>query len=639
MNNFYKSVIDVLKQDPRFFTENGELLRNAVYEAAMKMDSNLLKLLYENEATKSRFFTAVDGIAVFDKVGFGWVINNREFLPDSFTRYKNKIGLINNNGEFLSSSDNVVLSFPYKDCVLEGGQTKEDQKRDEIFYNETLAPDEVDRLLYPKVFTNAKRYTQNGIKENVIFDENDNLIIKGNNLLAISSLLKRYNNKVSCVYIDPPYYFVKNKPADAFKYNSNFKLSSWLVFIKNRLSIAKKLLKDDGVIFCHIGEDGVHYLKMMMIEVFGEENFVETFIWKNTDNPDSLSKKSRSSVEYIICFEKKQDSSKEYIGKQTENGDAPLLNSGNSIHELLFPKGSIRFNIPDGFYDSSKPDRVEILTPFNVVNGTNDRDVVLKGEFKWGQAMLDEEVSKGTYFIVKSNKFSVRFQRSEGTTMAPEKYIDAQYLSKAIGVGTNEDASSHLKKMGIDFSYSKPESVVAFLLKATTKENDLILDFFLGSGTTASVAHKMGRRYIGIDQMNYIEDVAVERLNQVIKGEEGGISQMVQWKGGGSFVYCELAQLNDKYLEAITKAENDDQLKSVWFEIAKSGFISSYVSPREIDPNADDFKSLSFDDKKRLFLALLDKNMLYVNYCDIDDETYDISEADKAFTNSFYKES
>lgn len=522
---------------------------------------------------------------------------------------------------------------------MEGGQTKEDQKRDEIFYNETLAPDEVDRLLYPKVFTNAKRYTQDGIEENIVFDESDNLIIKGNNLLAISSLLKRYNNKVSCVYIDPPYYFVKNKPADAFKYNSNFKLSSWLIFIKNRLSIAKKLLKDDGVIFCHIGEDGVHYLKMMMIEVFGEENFIETFIWKNTDNPDSLSKKSRSSVEYIICFEKKQDSSKEYIGKQTENGDAPLLNSGNSIHELLFPKESIRFNIPDGFYDSSKPDRVEILTPFNVVSGTNDRDVVLKGEFKWGQAMPDEELSKGTYFIVKSNKFSVRFQRAEATHMAPEKYIDEEYLSKAIGVGTNEDASSHLKKMGIDFSYSKPESVVAFLLKATTKENDLILDFFLGSGTTASVAHKMGRRYIGIDQMNYIEDVAVERLNQVIKGEEGGISQMVQWQGGGSFVYCELAQLNDKYLEAITKAENDEQLKSVWLEIAKNGFISSYVSPKEIDPNADDFKSLSFDDKKRLFLALLDKNMLYVNYCDIDDETYDISEADKAFTNSFYKES
>lgn len=244
MNNFYKSVIDVLKQDSRFFTENGELLRNAVYEAAMKMDSNLIKLLYENEVTKNRFFTAVDGIAVFDKVGFGWVINNRQFLPDSFTRYKNKIGLVDNNGEFISSSDNVVLSFPYKDCVLEGGQTKEDQKRTEVFYNETLAPDQVDRLLYPKVFSNAKRYTKDGVEENITFDENDNLIIKGNNLLAIASLLKKYEGKISCIYIDPPF----NTGNDSFNYNDKFTRSTWLVFMKNRLMLAKKLLAEMLVI-------------------------------------------------------------------------------------------------------------------------------------------------------------------------------------------------------------------------------------------------------------------------------------------------------------------------------------------------------------------------------------------------------
>lgn len=276
MNNFYKSVIDVLKQDTRFFTENGELLRNAVYEAAMKMDSNIIKLLYENEATKSRFFTAVDGIAVFDKVGFGWVINNRQFLPDSFTRYKNKIGLVDNNGEFISSSDNVVLSFPYKDCVLEGGQTKEDQKRDEIFYNETLAPDEVDRLLYPKVFTNTKRYTQDGIEENVVFDESDNLIIKGNNLLTISSLLKRYEGKIKLIYIDPPY----NTGSDTFGYNDKFNRSSWLTFMKNRLEIAKKLLSEDGAIYVQLDYHQAHYAKILMDEIFGEENFQREIIWR-----------------------------------------------------------------------------------------------------------------------------------------------------------------------------------------------------------------------------------------------------------------------------------------------------------------------------------------------------------------------
>lgn len=195
MTNFFDTVVEVLKQDQRFFTEDGVLLRNAVYEAAMKMDTALIKLLFSNETTKERFFTDVDGIAVFDKVGFGWVINNREFLPDSYTRFKNKIGLVGDNGDYISTSNDVELVFPYKDCILEGGQTKEDQKRSEIFYNETLAPDEVDRLLYPKVLTNAKRYTADGVQAITRISTDDNLIIKGNNLLSLSLLLSKYEKK------------------------------------------------------------------------------------------------------------------------------------------------------------------------------------------------------------------------------------------------------------------------------------------------------------------------------------------------------------------------------------------------------------------------------------------------------------
>lgn len=163
MENFFDTVLSVLKQDERFFAEDGTFLRNAVYEAAMQMDENLIHLLIANGDTKARFFKKVDGVLVFDKVGFAWVINNREFLPDSYTRFKNKIGLADENGEMISTSGKVELVFPYKDCVLEGGQTKEDQKRSEIFYNETLAPDEVDRLLYPKVLTGAKRYSYGGL--------------------------------------------------------------------------------------------------------------------------------------------------------------------------------------------------------------------------------------------------------------------------------------------------------------------------------------------------------------------------------------------------------------------------------------------------------------------------------------------
>ena len=156
-----------MKSDERFFSDDGQLLRNAV----------------------------------FDKVGFGWVINNREFLPDSYTRYKNKIGLVNNKGEYISASNNVELVFQYKDCVLEGGQTKEDQKRSEIFYNETLAPDEVDRRLYPKVLTNAKRYTADGMQSITDISENDNMIIP--DYLLFLHLPKQDGYEQLQIFIEP----------------------------------------------------------------------------------------------------------------------------------------------------------------------------------------------------------------------------------------------------------------------------------------------------------------------------------------------------------------------------------------------------------------------------------------------------
>jgi len=275
-NQFFNTVLEVLKQDQRFFTDNGELLRNSVYEAAMQMDSKLIKLLLSNEETKKRFFTDIEGILVFDKTRFGWVISNREFFPDSYTRYKNKIGLVNSRDEYISTSKDVVLVFPYKDCVLEGGQTKEDQKRDEIFYNETLAPDEVDRLLYPKVFTNAKRYTADGEESITEFKDTDNLIIKGNNLIALHSLLPKYEGKVKLIFIDPPY----NTINDTFGYNDTFNHSTWLTFMKNRLEVARKLLSQDGSIYISMDYNEVHYLKVLMDEIFGRDCFQREIIWR-----------------------------------------------------------------------------------------------------------------------------------------------------------------------------------------------------------------------------------------------------------------------------------------------------------------------------------------------------------------------
>lgn len=186
--NLFEHIKSVLEQKEDF-CKDGKIFKNKVVEAALKLDPSLLTILLKDERAKKTFFQEVEGLLVFDKVKFQKFVSNKEFLPDSFTAFKNKIGLTA-NGEYLTEANEVVLDFPFKDCVLEGGQTKEDQKRQEIFWNETLAPDEIDRMFEPKVLTNWKRYDKDGEHEVTDISLDDNFIIKGNNLIAMHSFKK-----------------------------------------------------------------------------------------------------------------------------------------------------------------------------------------------------------------------------------------------------------------------------------------------------------------------------------------------------------------------------------------------------------------------------------------------------------------
>ena len=263
-----KSELESLLLSQDSYVIDGVLNKNKLSELARKYDSQLLKLLMEEEGIRDHFFSKVeDGIHIFKKDTFLQFINNKEFLPDSYTAYKTKIGLGTDNGDYLSENNDVVLNFPYKDCILEGGQTKEDAKRQEVFFNKTLAPNEINRLLDNKVLSNFKRFDKDGEHEVDSIKDTDNLIIKDNNLIALHSLKYRYAEKVKLIYIDVPYYFKKNI-GDSFKYNSNFKMSTWLVFLKNRLEIAKELLHEQGSIWIHTGEDGMHYLKVLCDSIF-----------------------------------------------------------------------------------------------------------------------------------------------------------------------------------------------------------------------------------------------------------------------------------------------------------------------------------------------------------------------------------
>ena len=634
MASFFDTVIEILKQNEKFFTAEGELLRNSVYEAAMKMDEELLKLLYHNEVTRERFFTNVDGIFVFDKVGFGWVINNREFLPDSYTRYKNKIGLVNGSGDYIATSNDVELVFPYKDCILEGGQTKEDQKRSEIFYNEMLAPDEVDRLLYPKVLTNAKRYAADGVTVADRICDADNLIIKGNNLIGLATIGSKYNGLVKCIFIDPPYYFMATKPSDTFSYNSNFKLSSWLVFMKNRLQLAYKLLADDGILYMAISDDGAHYLKVLADDIFGMENFIADVTWE--------SRKSISSD-----------------GLMSENHNHILVYGKN---KNCIDKNSFRLSLDvESFvYDDNDGRGKYRLEPFDAPAVRKNLQYVIKNP-NTGEEYLPPvgrhwRTEETTYLkLLAENR--IRF----GTNGTAKPQYKAYYLEvKEAGKGkasstvchdvrqsviwqeidTNTNATKDQYELFGEsvFTNPKPEDLIKRAIELATDEKDIVLDFFMGSATTQAVAMKMNRRFIGFEQMDYIETVSIPRLVKVMQGEQTGISKEVNWQGGGSFVYCELAKLNQKYVEDIQMATTDDDIVSIWKEILKTGFISCKINPGDIDMEDVAFTELCLDDKKRFLMEMLDKNQLYVNYCDMEDETFAISEEDKAFTKSFYGE-
>lgn len=276
----YETLENQLKNEPNFVTDNGELKKWVVIDKARNYDPELIKLLLEEPKLKETFFVDVDGTLVFKQEYFITFMEMKNYLNDSYTQYKNKVGLTI-DGKYLKQRNEVALVWPFKDCILEGGQSREEQKREEIFFNEILAQDEITQLLEPKVLTNAKVFDKDGehafsgftrdaelnkkrgLPEDTI---TDNLIIKGNNLLALHSLKKEFAGKVKLIYIDPPY----NPPSqnNTFAYNNNFNHSSWLTFTKNRLEIGKRLLKEDGAYIIAIDENEVHYLGVLIDEVF-----------------------------------------------------------------------------------------------------------------------------------------------------------------------------------------------------------------------------------------------------------------------------------------------------------------------------------------------------------------------------------
>lgn len=611
----------LLLQKEEFLVE-GALNKNKLAELARQYDSMLLNLLMSEPTISNHFFSTLEeGIMIFKKDTFLQFLNNKEFLPDSFTAYKTKIGLATSDNRYLSENNEVVLNFPYKDCVLEGGQTKDDAKRQEIFFNETLAPSEINRLLDDKVLTNFKRFDKDGEHEVEELNNTDNLIIKGNNLITLHSLKKRFAGRIKMIYIDPPY----NTGKDSFNYNDHFNHSSWLTFMKNRLEVAWDLLAEDGTIWISIDDSESHYLKVLADSVFGRENFLNEVIWQRAYAPVNLKKTFSRSHDAILVYAKNNSSEKELNKLPRDEVASNRYKNPDNDPRGVWQSDNLSVGpaVESNIYEIITPSGRSVYPPEGrswLFNKTRFREFLDDNRIWFGQDGNNVPRIKRFLSEVKDG-------------------VVAQTLWTYQEVGHNQDAKKEIKNLfegQAVFGTPKPEKLIQRIIQLGSDEGDLVLDFFMGSATTQAVAHKMNRQYIGIEQMDYIETVAVERLKKVIDGEQGGISKDVDWQGGGSFVYAELKNDAQDFKESILKATTTEELFELFNTAKTSSFLSYRIDPKKL--KASEFEKLSLAEQKQILSEIIDHNNLYVNYCDIDDQSYSISEQDKRLNRAFYGE-
>lgn len=635
--NLYHELEQLLRMNSRYCMDDGRLLKNQIVEDALSIQPLLVKELLGNEKMKKVFFTDVEGVMVFDKIKFQRFVSDTQFLGGSYTMFKNKIGLANENGRFVSESREVVLSWPYKDCMLEGGQTKEDAKRNEVFWNETLAPDEVNRLTEPKVFSNFKRYDKEGEHQVDHLSDNDNLIIKGNNLLALHSLKKKYAGQVKLIYIDPPYYFRKKLSTDTFKYNSNFHLSTWLTFMRDRLECAKHLLAPSGTIWIHMGDEGMHYLKLVADQVFGINHFIGTLPRRTRNGKSDVPFNFSQDFDWLLVYtnveesqavmgravERKYYTTEDYPGKPWRLADLTKQTTAkereNSFFTMVDPKTGKE-------YPPSEK------RTWCITKETFD------SHYKRGYIVFPDDYD----FLKITKPYSRKFKYEDEANGKLSSIISdcqiQQFLKSLLYDCKNEIGNNEINDLfGRDeFDYAKPENLIKIIMEAVTNEGDLVMNFFSGSGTTVAVAHKLGRKYIGCEQIDHQIELTVNRLNEVICGEQGGVSKSIGWQGGGSFVYCELSKANGKFADEIENAETTGQLMDIWNRMKATDYLNYKVDVKEVDANVADFEGLNLDDQKRFLIECLDKNLLYVPLSDIDSNEYGVTDEDKRLTREFY---
>ena len=644
----YKILEEQLKKDNNLIDDKNKLKKWVVIDRARNYDPNLIKLLLESKELKDRFFVEVEKTLIFKQEEFISFFEMKNYFNSSYTKFKNLVGLSLDN-KYIKHLNSVSLVWPYKDCILEGSQTKEEQKREEIFFNEILAQDEITQLFEPKVLTNANIYNKNGKQQFKKFTRDkelnkkralpedtitDNLIIKGNNLLALHSIKNNFSNRVKLIYIDPPY----NTKNDTFNYNDNFKHSTWLTFMKNRLEISKQLLHKDGAIFVQCDDNEQAYLKVLMDEVFGAENYKETIVVK-TSTPSGVNAINVKRGERLFKV-------KEYLLFYSKNPTyrfKPLYVKSkfnkNYRYELFIKDGKYKIrDLKKEFKTDKELEEYALKHPQNIYSlEKNNKKAGEKIKKVLQESKNIDEVIE--YINSKNEKVLIY----KGGVLTPlndrvvkegNKYFFGTLISD---LWDDEIFQTNKSEGGVNLpGGKKPEKLIKRVIELTTNENDIILDYHLGSGTTAAVAHKMNRQYIGIEQLDYGQNDSIVRLQNVINGDSTGISKTVNWKGGGAFVYIELKKYNQIFIEKIQNAKDTNELLSIWEQMKNRSFINYNIDIKKQEEHIQEFKTFTLQQQKEHLFDILDKNQLYVNISSLYDKDFECSDDEILVTKDFY---
>lgn len=631
MENLLEDLVEALSLDDRLVVE-GALNKTKVVELALDLDPSLLDLLVKNEKLKDFFFQDLGNYLVFDKVKFQKFVSNKNFLPDSYTSFKNKVGLTA-EGQYLAHSSEVELVWPYKDCVFEGGQEDDNEKRFEIFWNQTLAPNEIDRLLEPKVLTNLQRYDKDG---NLVplgeFTASDSLLVKGNNLLALHTLRDTYAGKVKVIYIDPPYNPTNSKN-NTFTYNNTFNRSTWLTFMKNRLDVARDFLTKDGCLIVAIDENEQAHLGVLLKETFPKHEVHCITIEHNPRGVQGANfsytheyaffvvPKGMKSIQAVEISEEKR----KWDPLRNWGGESLRTDAANCFYPIKLVDGEI-VGFGDVTPDAEHPDRNTVVGNEVWVYPVDKEGV----ERKWRYARQSIE---GIKHLLRA--------RQKAGVWDIELCKDTQEV-RTVWTGSRYDANTHgtkvLKALVPDATFLFPKSLwnVYDCLNAVVgseKDKDaIVMDFFAGSGTTGQAVMELNkkdsgnRRFILAEQMDYVQSTTKERLRKATEIDS------VQ-----GFVYCELSQANETFVKRILEGETIEHLQKTWEDMQETAFLSYRAVANMKDVSEFGFSKLTINEVRTFLLEMLDKNMLYVPLSEISDARFKVSDDDKLANQSFFK--